>query len=66
MTANRVRAIVGVIQAVIAFTLVTQSDVVVPPLLKYLLGAASVGFATIDWGAWGISTGIVRPPETEE
>lgn len=51
MTKNRARAIAGVLQAVIAFLLVTQSDVVIPPLAKVILGAVSVALATVDWGA---------------
>lgn len=35
-------AISSVIQAVIVFTLVTQSDVTVAPLVKYILGAVAV------------------------
>lgn len=35
-----------VANAVIAFALLPQSDVVIPPLLKFFLGAGSVGIST--------------------
>jgi hypothetical protein len=58
MSSNQIRVIVGVIQAVIAFALVTQSDVVIPPLIKFALGAITVGLAAIDWGALGEPTKV--------
>lgn len=57
MTANRARAIAAVFQASIAFLLVTQSDVALPPVLKVILGVISVALAAVDWGALIDGTG---------
>lgn len=51
MTATKAKAIAAIAQAGIAFLLVTQSDVALPPLLKVLLGLGSVILAAVDWGA---------------
>lgn len=48
MTRSQAIAVgLNVANAVIAFLLVTQQDVVIPPLLKVVLGAASVGIAVL-------------------
>jgi hypothetical protein len=51
LTPTRARAIAAVAQAVIAFLLITQTDVSIPAVAKVVLGAVSVGLAAVDWGA---------------
>ena len=47
MTRSQAVALALVVsQAVIAFALLPQSDVTIPPLLKFVLGCASVGIST--------------------
>lgn len=50
---TRWKALATVVQAVIAFLLVTQSDVTLDPIVKVVLGAISVALAAVDWGAFG-------------
>lgn len=49
---NRWKALATIAQAVIAFLLVTQSDIDLAPAVKVALGAISVGLAAVDWGAF--------------
>ena len=51
MTAKKAQAIAAIVQAGIAFLLVTQSDVALAPLAKVILGLISVVLAAVDWGA---------------
>ena len=47
MTNNQWRTLFGAVAAVASFSL-TQSDVVIPPILKFALGAILVGLAVIN------------------
>lgn len=51
MTAKKAQAIAAIVQAGIAFLLVTQSDVALAPVVKVVLGLVSVVLAAVDWGS---------------